>query len=133
MAYKDLDRRVRWSDAIASGDPIERGQLAQAVIDLEFEERGCDRWSALHQNALRFALGEDIPLESLHVADSLVVREPEGFAFYAVYPELYAMAARRLEPSPRRLVIGVRSIGTTLGAVVAREVRAAGFVTLRPI
>src|SRR4051812_26803993 len=128
MAYADLDRVVRWEEAIAaSGDPIERGKLAQAVIDAEFRERGCDSWSELHRNALRFARGEELDLQSLHIADSLLVREPEGFAFYAVYPELYEMAARRLDPSPKRLVIGVRSIGTTLGAVVAAASHAAGF------
>ena len=44
---------------------------------------------------------------------------PEGFAFYAVYPEAYIEAARSLRLSAPPRVIGIRSIGTTLGAVVA--------------
>ena len=55
---------------------------------------------------------------------SLEVSEPEGFAFYALYPEMYAEAARRLLRAARpqhATVIGLRSIGTTLSAVVAAE------------
>ncbi|TNC48746.1 hypothetical protein FHG66_13095 [Rubellimicrobium rubrum] len=67
------------------------------------------------------------------------VSEPEGFSFYALYPEMYAEAARRFlkAASPRyATVIGLRSIGTTLSAVVAAELEAAGVAvrtfTVRP-
>ena len=49
---------------------------------------------------------------------------PEGFAYYALDPELYRIAARRFrdDAHPERVaVIGIRSIGTTLGAIVAPE------------
>ena len=62
----------------------------------------------------------------------MTIKEPEGYAFYAVYPEMYAMAARALPPSAKRLVIGIRSIGTSLGAAVARACGAA-LITVRPI
>jgi hypothetical protein len=57
------------------------------------------------------------------------VKVPEGFAFYTLYPEHYCEAARRwlADHGPREvLVVGVRSIGTTLSAVVAETLRAAG-------
>jgi hypothetical protein len=60
------------------------------------------------------------------------LREPEGFAFYALYPEAYADAARRLRLEGRPRVIGVRSIGTSLGAVVAAALDAPAPVTVRP-
>lgn len=55
---------------------------------------------------------------------------PEGFAFYALYPEQYCAAAvaylRRAQSPLRALhVIGLRSIGTTLSAAVAAVLRAA--------
>jgi hypothetical protein len=131
QGYGDLAGRVRWADALRERDTIGRGKLAQAVIDHEFD--GVDRLSPLHVAALRYARGLDVDIEALHIAGALTIKEPEGFAFYAVYPELYAMAARALPPSSRRLVIGARSIGTTLGAVVANACDAAGFVTLRPV
>jgi hypothetical protein len=128
--YGDLAQTVTWADAVRDRDAIARGKLAQAVIDLDCD--GVDRLSPLHEAALRYARGLDVDIEDLHIADALTMREPEGFAFYAVYPELYGMAAKSLPPSNRRLVIGLRSIGTTLGAVMANACDAAGFITLRP-
>jgi hypothetical protein len=69
------------------------------------------------------------------------IRIPEGFAFYALYPEQYWLAARRwLAERPaggEAAVIGIRSIGTTLAAVVAATLRAAGWRvrsgTVRPV
>jgi hypothetical protein len=57
---------------------------------------------------------------------------PEGFAFYAVYPEAYAVAARRLKLLATPRVIGIRSIGTTLGAVVAAALDAPPAISVRP-
>ena len=53
--------------------------------------------------------------------DRLRLKLPEGFAFYTLYPEQYcdaALAWSRSRPPTRTLVIGIRSIGTTLSAVV---------------
>ncbi len=44
------------------------------------------------------------------------VSAPEGFAFYALHPEAYALAARELATDDV-LVVGIRSIGTTLSAI----------------
>lgn len=47
---------------------------------------------------------------------------PEGYAYYALYPEMYLAAARAWwrEAKPERVVVmGIRSIGTSLSAVVA--------------
>ena len=62
----------------------------------------------------------------------VTLRFPEGFAFYAVYPEAFADAARALVLQAPPRVIGIRSIGTTLGAVVAAALDAPPAVTLRP-
>jgi hypothetical protein len=56
---------------------------------------------------------------------------PEGYAFYALHPALYAAAAARLPPADWR-VIGIRSIGTGLAAVAASALRAPPPVTVRP-
>lgn len=74
-------------------------------------------------------------LPSVGVADLprwLELREPEGFAFYAVYPESYIEAARRLRLCGPPRVIAIRSIGTSLGAVVAAALDAPPAVTVRP-
>lgn len=66
-------------------------------------------------------------------------RTSEGYALYAVYPETYAEAAFRFfdQAAPARVcAIGIRSIGTSLSAIVAaalcRRGAAARTVALRP-
>jgi hypothetical protein len=130
---------------------LEAGELAQALIDREFHERGCDALTPLHRDALALVRaaaeafctagtamgGTDTPvgrtldaLERHELPEVTVSKVPEGFAFYAVYPELYAMAARAIEGDAQ--VVGIRTIGVTLGAVVAAATRASSFVSVRP-
>ena len=74
---------------------------------------------------------------------SVRVKVPEGFAFYTLYPEQYCVAADRWcdDHVPARaagpvLVAGIRSIGTSLSAVVAAVLADRGFdahrLTVRP-
>jgi hypothetical protein len=73
---------------------------------------------------------------------SVRVRTPEGFAFYGLYPEQHCAAAEvwssaHAGAAERRvLVVGVRSIGTTLSAVVRAALAARGWdaqrQTVRP-
>lgn len=77
-------------------------------------------------------------LRGVGVPDLLEVTVPEGFAFYGLYPETYLEAAARLRSSsdgpwrgPLR-VIGIRSIGTSLAALVAAAGRAEVAATVRP-
>lgn len=72
------------------------------------------------------------------------MKVPEGFAFYTLFPEQYAAAARRWaarhaadRAGSSVAVIGVRSIGTCLSALVQAALRAEGWnvhrLTVRPI
>lgn len=63
---------------------------------------------------------------------SVTLRQPEGYAHYALYPESYLYAARSFALSQAR-VIGVRSIGTSLSAIVACALNAPAPITVRPI
>jgi hypothetical protein len=63
--------------------------------------------------------------------DMIEARRAEGYAFYALYPEAYLAAARRAPPGPRH-VIGIRSIGIGLAALVAAATRADLPVSVRP-
>lgn len=129
---------------------IEGGQLLQGIADAEFAELCRDRW-ALATDALSAALvklaravcrswntdfREVGPLPRLDLTGVLPgeaeLRVPEGFAFYALYPEAYVDAARRLKLSGPPRVIGIRSIGTSLAAIVAAALGAPMFVTVRP-
>ncbi len=78
-----------------------------------------------------------------HLPDlPLAVKLPEGFSFHALYPEQYLVAAScwladHAARYPRRAtVVGIRSIGTSLAAVVSAVLRAGGWdvqsLTVRP-
>ena len=60
----------------------------------------------------------------------VTVKTAEGYAFYALYPETYAQAARVLPPETR--FIGVRSIGAGLACVAAEAAGAGAPLTVRP-
>src|SRR5206468_5154019 len=67
----------------------------------------------------------------------LTVRIPEGFAYYSVHPLDYArLVEANLANITGAAIIGIRTIGTTLSAVVAAELRkhriAASRTTVRP-
>lgn len=131
----------------------EAGELAQGVADAEFEARGCDAPSPAQDAAMAmlvamaqairrswgsgFAVLEPVPagaletLGALPLPDHVLLKQPEGYAFYALYPESYLQAASGLPEDTR--VIGIRSIGTGLAALVAAAAGASRPVTVRPV
>jgi len=140
---------------------IQAGEIEQAVEDCEHLSGEGKRLSReLTQVAARNFVGklENAPgnswepneLEALldalsqgpHKDVSLTLKVPEGFAFYALYPEQYhataqSWASAHSSAATRTaLVLGLRSIGTTLSAVVAETLRRRGWhasrVTARP-
>src|ERR1051325_5760709 len=75
-------------------------------------------------------------VRDLPVVEQLSISTPEGFAYYALHPLAYADAIQSIPVCDRLLVIGIRSIGTTLSAVAAAAARARGIqaerITVRP-
>ncbi len=121
-----------WPDADGGNvSPLPR-LLGQALVDLALAARGnAGHLASAHQRLATLA--------AKMTSNLIEVSEPEGFAFYSLYPETYAEAARRFLSGVRPagvLVIGVRSIGTTLSAVVAAELLSRGVrtsrITVRP-
>lgn len=136
---------------------IEAGELAQGIADLRFEAAGeRDRRSPEADAAMTLVMalaarcaaswfsgfaqdGADCTAEldacaALLPPDPIETRQPEGYAFYALYPETYLEAARALAAARagRWRVVGIRSIGTSLAALVAMELGAPCPFTLRP-
>ena len=66
----------------------------------------------------------------------LRITVPEGYAYHGLYPEQYVGAAHAWarthtpEPSGYALVVGLRTIGTSLAAMVAAVLRACGYATV---
>jgi hypothetical protein len=76
-------------------------------------------------------------LEELSLPDELTISVPEGFAYYALHPRQYARLAERIAFPPQAVaVVGIRSIGTTLSAVVKAALKNCGLTaertTVRP-
>ena len=68
----------------------------------------------------------------LGVVGGIGVKAMEGSSFYALYPESYWVAAKKSGLPADTRVIGIRSIGLGLAAVVAAGLGAAAPVTVRP-
>ncbi|MDB5446451.1 MAG: hypothetical protein JWQ97_1768 [Phenylobacterium sp.] len=133
---------------------IEAACLTQGVADAEFEARGADDLSMGQDACLALllmlarkltasawsgfaAIGPGVAPELMSLAvqplpEAISVRTPEGYAFYAVYPEAYLKAAAEHPWPATPLVIGLRSIGTGLAALVAAVTGARTVITLRP-
>ena len=89
-------------------------------------------------------LGATVPLspfvdrlQRMQPPQSITVSPPEGFAYYALHPLQYADLALSLPaPAGGAAVVGIRTIGTTLSAVVAAALRRRGLpadrITVRP-
>ena len=132
---------------------IEAGELAQGLADVDFAARGLDAASPAADAAMALLtrIAEAVhlswttglrgipPLPEAEIAalkacplpPSIQPKRAEGFAHYALYPEAYAEAAAALPPGPLR-VIGLRSIGTALSAMVAAARGAPVPHSLRP-
>ena len=131
------------------------GQLAQGIADAEFESSDADEdtvsqgacarlltelartvlasWNSGFANVLTWPTDWPETLAALATDTRLRIREPEGHAFYALYPEAYGEAAMRSGLPGDTVVIGIRSIGTGLAAIVAAALEAASPVTVRPV
>lgn len=145
-------------DAARAEDALIRFGMAEAAVaDARAHERDDappdpDPWgdqaarlAALYRAALDGAPTASLAAEARAGLDrltgpaELALRTPEGFAWYALDPAAWLRAGRTLggEGDGRAVVvIGLRSIGTTLSALVAEGLRAEGArvrrLTLRP-
>lgn len=141
-AFPGLDLAREWL--------VFAGQIEQAVQDEGGPREAADLTSHAAKLFLTVRNGADGTDARAEFLDSLArlqlpedaacFRIPEGFAWYALYPERYADAAEcwaEQHRPARVLVIGLRSIGTSLSAVVAAVLARTGCevterLTVRP-
>jgi hypothetical protein len=134
MAAGDLEAAVMdASRGGADADPARECRLrAVSVAAAEaFHQATRGSGAAVGRTARTLAERLDA-LPQAGLPSSVEVRVPEGYAYYGLHPEAYLEAAEHLaadhEPQPV-VVLGIRSIGTSLSAVVAATLEAAGFAT----
>ncbi|TWB48457.1 hypothetical protein FBZ98_10875 [Rhizobium sp. ERR 922] len=133
---------------------IMAGELVQGLADREFQQRGCDEisdtrtagaellllqarmilqsWQGGFTGPLTHSADWKALLERLGVEEFIWIRRPEGYAHYALYPESFLEAALRSGLTSDTVVIGVRSIGVGLGALVAAALGSGSAYSLRP-
>jgi len=133
------------------------GELAQGVADAEAEALGADAVAddlgagsaatltlaiavaarLLAARGLPARAGADVEtalarVRTLPLPPVIRCRTAEGFALYALYPETFAAVAVAAPWPEAPLVVGIRSIGTTLAAVVAAALGCPA-LTVRPV
>jgi hypothetical protein len=156
--WGDLEERLAAALAMPAGlfrhaalvdSLIEWGELLQGVADAASEVTGFDHASPeVTVLTARLIAIADAVLESFDsrrwqsiaalpaltqpsLPERVMLRKPEGYWHYAVYPETYVVAAREAT-DPVGSVIGIRSIGTSLAAMVAATVGTTAVASLRP-
>ena len=133
---------------------IRLAELVEGIADAEFNLRGYDDRSEDQQ------LGAALLLQAARLVDHswrgrvveaadlrpimkqlqaishegvIRLRLAEGYAHYALYPESYLEAARHSGLDSSTCVIGIRSIGVGLAALVAAALGAGPAISLRPV
>lgn len=155
-----------WQDSLAQQRTllIRLGQLEQGLFDFH-EPRGHDAGELQRMSAALTDTAAESFLNSMQgqsaeapanlerlraelaefptdVDTELEIKVPEGFEFYTLYPEQYLLAAAKWVQASRPhepcniLVVGIRSIGTSLSALVLAALRRGGCkvarTTIRP-
>jgi hypothetical protein len=114
-------------------------RIADALLQ---DERGCK--AREFQSNTHSANSHNLTFQTLlyttrdlPAIEQLSIATPEGFAYYALHPLAYADVLEQIcGPDDHLLVVGIRSIGTTLSAVMAAAARLRGMkaerFTVRP-
>jgi hypothetical protein len=113
---------------------IRLGQLESAIVDAGCGDSVERAFRAAMRAAARRWLGAEAlspiqELAALPLPARVELTTPEGYAWYALNPESYVEAAERYyrERQPLRVgILGIRSIGTSLSAVVAARLEQLG-------
>ena len=133
---------------------VEAGELSQGIADEDLRARGADdvgpasaaamqlvraiaeavvtSWRSGFERGALAVRGALASLARAPLPAEVEVRPPEGYEHSALYPEGYAEAAGALGAGPLR-VVGIRSIGTGLAAVVAAAAGVRAPLTVRPV
>lgn len=135
---------------------IDAAELAQGLADEAFEAAGgVDEFSPVTVAATELLLKlaqalarswcsglqqQDVDIDAaaqalaaLPLPDRISCKRAEGYAFYALYPEALIEASRRLPSHGDTRVIGIRSIGFGLAALVAAATGLPPPLTVRPV
>jgi hypothetical protein len=138
-AAGQIEQAALDADANCSPKSQQLTCLCAEAFVAEFLDSADRKSRPLARNRM-MSLLDDIEQLASEMTSAAQIKVPEGFAWYALYPDAYVCStlewAGSHPPPLRVVVIGLRSIGTTLAAVVAACLRRKGFtvqtITVRP-
>jgi hypothetical protein len=138
-----LDRVAEHHDPDLALDALIRaGELESALADLQSPSAA--HFSNLTDTLANCVCGNElipvnaaINLDAGLLPETVTISPPEGFSYYALQPlEFAELAIRAVPPNEPVAVIGIRSIGTTLSALVKAALCGrngdVGRITVRP-
>jgi hypothetical protein len=136
---QDLQERLANKHALVDA-LIQAGQLESALADACAP--GAAAAAALTDALAAHFCGENVSdpatiARQIETTETINVSPPEGFTYYAMHPRDFAAGAEQVASlSPNFAVLGIRSIGSTLSAVVAAQLKVLGRratrITVRP-
>ena len=122
---------------------VRAGELETALADAGHSEE--TTFATVTDRLAALTCGEQVDLQQLlsllhraRIAGHVCCSHPEGFSYYGLNPLDFAEVTAHLRPRlrPHAAVIGIRSVGSTLGAVIAAVLRAGAIsverTTVRP-
>jgi hypothetical protein len=120
-------------DALIAFGELESGWCDQLPVPgIRQAATALGRWFSGDESARAGFLDLLSALEAAGPPEEIRVSTPEGYAYYALYPESYGEAARQFarEIRPQQVaVIGIRTIGASLSAAVAGALERDGIST----
>ena len=125
---------------------LRAGELECAVADAAADDNSAETLASLTDELAIALIARRRPqlsseilsaLASLPTPQQLTLSPPEGFCYYALHPLDYAdLLSDQNTDAPNVAVLGIRSIGTTLSAIVAAHFKRCGItaerITVRP-
>jgi len=126
-------RRAAAVDALVASGTLEAGLADARHPSANALASASDAIAEVVLGAARSLTHVAASLASLDVPECVATSTPEGFAYYALHPEAYARAMREVAKDGTRgvLVVGLRSIGTTLSAIARAELASRAIATTR--
>ena len=116
--------------AVLAADEVSQSRQVGAALLLDLAQMVLESWDSGFTNM--HSLPDCAALDRLSGAGTIRTKQAEGYAFYALYPEAYSAAARQSGLRPDTTIIGIRSIGAGLAAMVAAALGAREIFSVRP-
>lgn len=120
-----------WTDALLRSGELESALADGGLSQAEAQAKITDSCAESMVAADHHPKAELLRRLPEGISGELTVATPEGFAYYALHPRQYADVVERCGDIKSAVIVGIRSIGTTLSAMAAAALRQRGSKAVR--